>query len=106
MVIYDLIDTKQQEFHDLCKTYSVKRLFTFGSSVTGGFNVENSDIDLLVEIDETDPVIKGEKIILLWNKLEDVSNRKVDLLTTLSIRNPYLKQSIDTSKELIYEAGK
>lgn len=104
MVIHDLIDTRQQEFYDLCKAYSVRRMFAFGSSVRGNFNYEESDIDLLVEIDEKNPVAKGEKIILLWDKLEGFFKCKVDLLTTLSVRNPYLKQSIDASKELIYEA--
>ena len=106
MVINELINTRQQVFYDLCKAYSVKRLFAFGSAVREDFDPETSDIDLLVEIDEEDPIERGEKIIQLWDKLEGFFKRKVDLLTSLSVRNPYLKQSIEASKELIYDASK
>jgi len=106
MVIHELIDSHQQEFYSMCKAHGVKRLFAFGSSVTEDFKPEESDIDLLVEIDEYDPIEKGEKLISLWNKLEEFFKRKVDLLTSLSIRNPYLKQSIDASKVLIYDASR
>ncbi|EFK97039.1 hypothetical protein LDC_0925, partial [sediment metagenome] len=38
----------------------------------------------------------------IWDKLESFFKRKVDLLTNLNSRNPYLKQSVDESKVLIY----
>ncbi len=79
-------------------------MFAFGSSVSGNFDFNKSDIDLLVEIDIPDPVEKGEKILSLWDKLELFFKRKVDLLTNPNIRNPYLRQSVDESKVLIYES--
>lgn len=106
MVINELIDSKQQEFYGLCKAHGVKRLFAFGSSVTGNFNFEESDIDLLVEIEESDPIQKGEKIMSLWDKLEVFFRRRVDLITNPNIRNPYLKESVDKSKVLIYDTSK
>ena len=36
------------------------------------------------------------------DSLEDLFNRKIDLLEEKALKNPYLKKSIDTSKELIY----
>lgn len=63
----------------------------------------NSDIDLLVEIDDSDPIERGENLLSLWDKFEDFFNRKVDLLTESSIRNPYLRDSIDATKILIYD---
>lgn len=103
MVIKELLKNKEEEFDKLCKEHSVKTMFAFGSSVTGKFDIEKSDIDLLVVIDESDPLEMGEKIISLWDKLELFFKRKVDLLTNTNIRNPYLKQSVDESKVLIYE---
>ena len=62
-----------------------------------------SDIDLLVEIDISDAVERGEKLMSLWDKLELFFKRKVDLLTNSSIKNPYLRKSIDQTKVLIYD---
>jgi predicted nucleotidyltransferase len=102
MVINDLIGNRD-DFVALCKNHHVKQIYAFGSSVSNEFDPEKSDIDLLVEIDEPDPISKGEKLLSLWDKLEDFFNRKVDLLTNLSIRNKILRESIDSTKVLIYE---
>lgn len=106
MIFNDLIINNKQDLYRLCSEHQVKSLFAFGSVVTENFDMEKSDIDLLVEFDEPDPLKKGEKILSFWNKLEDFFKRKVDLLTNSNIRNPYLKQSIDATKVLIYEASK
>lgn len=106
MIIDELIGVDKQRFYSLCREQNVKRLFAFGSSVQGNFKTEESDIDLFVEIEEPDPIERGEKLMALWDKLEAFFKRKVDLLTSLSIRNPYLKQSIEESKVLIYDASK
>ena len=106
MVIQELIKKKEDEFGRLCKEHSVKTMFAFGSAVTGNFDVEKSDIDILVEIEELDPVERGEKLISLWDKLEAFFNRKVDLLSNPIIRNPFLRQSIENSKVLIYGSAK
>ena len=105
MVIKDLIGNRD-DFIALCENHHVKQLYAFGSSVSDNFDSEKSDIDLLVEIDEPDPIEKGEKILSLWDKLETFFKRKVDLLTNPNIRNPYLRQSIEKSKVLIYDASK
>lgn len=102
MVIKELIKNKEDEFDKLCKEHSVKTIFAFGSSVTGNFDIEKSDIDILVEIEEPDPVERGEKLISLWDKLEAFFNRKVDLISNQVVRNPFLRQNIENSKVLIY----
>jgi len=82
----------------LCQLHKVKYLYAFGSSVTDRFDYDKSDIDLLVEIDDTDPIERGEKLISLWDTFESFFHGKVDLLTDSSIRNPYLRKSIDSTK--------
>jgi uncharacterized protein len=64
-----------------------------------------SDVDLVVEIDEPNPIARGEKLMSLWDLLEDFFKRKVDLLTDSSIRNPYLRKSIDQTKILVYDGN-
>jgi predicted nucleotidyltransferase len=103
MTIQDGILKRLTDFQTLCKDHKVKYLYAFGSSVSDRFDPLRSDIDLLVEIDAQDPIERGEKLISLWDTLEDFFHRKVDLLTESSIRNPYLKKSIDSTKVLIYD---
>jgi hypothetical protein len=74
-----------------------------GSSTNDRFNFTTSDIDLLLEIEASDPVERGEKLVSLWDNLESFLKRKVDLLTESSLRNPYLKTSIENTKVLIYD---
>jgi uncharacterized protein len=106
MVIKDEIYKKLNEFSTLCKIHKVKYLYAFGSSVTEQFNYDTSDIDLLVEIDDIDPLERGENLISLWDNFENFFHRKVDLLTDSSIRNPYLRKSVDSTKILIYDGSR
>lgn len=103
MGIKDDILERLPLFTKICADYSVKYLYVFGSSLTNYPDPENSDIDLLVEIDDDDPVGRGEKLLGLWDTLEDFFKRKVDLLTWPSIRNPVLRENIDKTKTLIYD---
>jgi len=80
----------------------MKDLFAFGSSVTDKFYDESSDIDLLVEVDEPDPVERGEKLMSFWDNKKLFFGRKVDLLTDSSIPNPILCKSIDRTKVLLF----
>jgi len=103
MIIMDEILQQDTEFTILCKNHKVRYLYAFGSATTDKFDSKTSDIDLLVEIDAVDPIERGEKLISLWDTFETFFHRKVDLLTDSSIRNPYLRKSIDASKILIYD---
>ncbi|MCL4482500.1 MAG: nucleotidyltransferase domain-containing protein [Bacteroidetes bacterium] len=105
MVVKDEILKKPNDFNALCQKHKVKYLYAFGSSVTDRFDYDKSDIDLLVEIDDADPLERGEKLISLWDTFENFFHRKVDLLTDSSIRNPYLRKSIDATKILIYDGS-
>jgi predicted nucleotidyltransferase len=67
------------------------------------FDKDKSDLDLLVEIDTADPIERGETLMSLWDTFEMFFKRKVDLLTESSIHNPYLRDSIDSTKVLIYD---
>lgn len=103
MVIKDEILKQKKDFKAICQQHSVKYLYAFGSSTSERFDMSKSDIDLLVEIDDPDPVERGEKLISLWDNFESFFRRKVDLLTDSSIHNPYLRKNIDATKILLYE---
>lgn len=77
-------------------------MYAFGSSVTDRFD-SKSDIDLVVDLFYLEPLEYGEALLNLWDELELLFQRKVDLLTDHSIKNPYLKKEIDATKRLIYD---
>jgi uncharacterized protein len=98
-----LIKERYADFVNLCRSHKVNKLYAFGSSITDRFDPTTSDIDLVVSIDIEDPADRGEALLSLWDKLEVLFKRKVDLLTEESIRNPYLKSNINRTKKLIYD---
>jgi len=82
---------------------AVKKFYLFGSALTAQFDENSSDIDVLVETeDNISPEEKGIFLITLWDDLEKLFNRKVDLLTESSLRNPFLAQEIEKTRKLIY----
>ena len=96
-----LIETYKEQIRKLCEMNKVKSLYAFGSVNTALFN-HNSDVDLLVDFEINDPVEYSEKYFNLKFNLEKLLNRSIDLLENKSIRNPFLRQSIDKSKALVY----
>ena len=85
----------------LCEKSRIKRLFAFGSVLTSRFT-EKSDIDLVVDFDKAKIEDYFSNYFDLKYSLEKLLNRDIDLLEEQAIRNPYLKENIDTTKTLIY----
>jgi predicted nucleotidyltransferase len=94
---------KQKELVSLCSKYNVNRLYIFGSASTGNFSPTQSDVDIYVELNKLSPVERGETLMKLWDDLELLFKRKVDLLTDKSLKNPFLKKSIKETQILIYD---
>ena len=103
MKIKDLIQLKFDTFQTICKNHNVTYLYAFGSSTNDNFDETTSDIDFLIEVDEQDPIVKGEKLLSVWDTFESFFNQKVDLLTQNTIKNPILKKNIEKTKVLVYE---
>ncbi|HAQ18276.1 MAG TPA: nucleotidyltransferase [Prolixibacteraceae bacterium] len=97
----DLVESNIEAIKTLCKSHYVSRLFIFGSVLTNRFK-KNSDIDLIVDFQGIDLYNYADNYFDLKDSLERLFNREVDLLEDKAIQNPYLRQSIDSSKQLIY----
>ena len=89
------------QIRKLCGSNKVRSLFAFGSVLTDDFKFD-SDIDLVVDIDEKNPLSYSDSYFNLKFQLEQLLQRKVDLLEQKAIKNPYLKEQIDRTKVLIY----
>ncbi len=77
----------------------VLKAYLFGSYSRAETD-ENSDIDILVELDYSRPI--GLEFVKMQLDLEELLNRRVDLLTEKAV-SKYIKQNIDKDKILIYE---
>ena len=86
---------------NLCSVYHVDKLYVFGSVLTNRFN-ESSDIDFIVRFKDIELLKYSDNYYDFKFSLEDLLKRPVDLLEEQALKNPYLKQSIDETKELIY----
>ncbi len=98
-----LIDLNIRRIFELCKIYKVKSLYVFGSILTPRFNSE-SDIDLLVKFKkDAIPLEKyADNYFDLQFALENLFNRKVDLVCDDAIKNRYFREEVDSKKQLVY----
>jgi predicted nucleotidyltransferase len=95
------LDDYKNSVAEFCRQNRVRTLYVFGSALTDRFN-EESDVDLVVDIDAFDPLVYADSYFNLKFALQDLLKRPVDLLENKSIRNPLMRQRIDESKQLIY----
>ncbi len=95
------LDSYKNEINTLCLQNKVKSLYVFGSVLTERFS-EKSDIDLVVDIDSSDPFDYSESYFNLKFALQDLFRRPIDLLENKAIKNPYIRRNIDSSKSLVY----
>ena len=98
-----LIELNLKRILDLCRLPKVKSLAVFGSILTDRFN-DNSDVDLLVDFESTDPD-KFDYVtnyFSLRDSLEHLFNRKVDLIEEKGLRNKYIIANVNRTKQIIY----
>lgn len=81
------------------KDKPVKRAFLFGSHSRNSAH-DDSDIDILVELDYSQPI--GLKFVKMQLDLQEILQTKVDLLSEKAI-SKYIRPYIENDKELIYE---
>lgn len=95
------IDSYKHRISILCNEHMVETLYLFGSAAKNTLN-ETSDVDFVVKFKTIDLANYFKNYMSLKNKLKDIFHREVDLLEEQTISNPYIKESIDGSKQLIY----
>jgi predicted nucleotidyltransferase len=86
----------------LCERFHVVRLDVFGSAVTDRFDPATSDVDILVEFADPTAASYADDYFGLLHELETLLGRPVDLLINRSIRNPYLRRRIESTRVPIY----
>ena len=98
-----LIRRNMAQIIALCEKHKVMQLYVFGSVLTGKFN-KNSDVDFTVVFDKDAlPLsVYGDNYFEFKFALEDLLKRDVDLVEYNAIKNPYFKEELDETKQMIY----
>lgn len=100
----ELIKNKLDEIITACKEHHVETISLFGSAAKNAMH-EGSDIDLLVEFSDDIEVLEyADNYFSLLEQLQSILNKKVDLVSCKSLKNPILKEEIYQSKVDLYAA--
>lgn len=94
-----LDNDKIEAIKNYFKTRPVLKAYLFGSYVRGVAN-NNSDIDILVDLDYSQKI--GLQFIQMKLDLEKLLNNEVDLASSNGM-SKYIKPFVDMEKRLIYE---
>jgi len=99
------ISSRLDELRQLCRRYGVARLEVFGSATRGGdFDPAASDADFLVEFGAAKDVAPLDQFFGLACALEQLLGRRVDLVESGAVRNPFVLAEINRAREVIYAA--
>lgn len=99
-----LLEKQKNELIAICKALNIKRLYAFGSVVSDQFR-KDSDLDFLISFSENLTIDEyTQNYFTLHYKLRELFGREIDIVTERTFSNPYFIESINESKQLIYEA--
>lgn len=99
-----VLQSKITDVKNICQELKVKRLYAFGSVVSGNFK-DDSDIDFLLSFSDGLSIQEyTNNYFTLHYKLREIFDRDIDIITERTLSNPYFIDSIDESKELLYES--
>jgi uncharacterized protein len=99
------IEKHREALTALCRRYGVVRLEVFGSDAPGAdFDPAKSDADFLVEFEKVGGLSALDQFLGFSEALQRLLGRPVDLVEASAVRNPYVRATINRSKELIYGA--
>jgi predicted nucleotidyltransferase len=90
-----LLNDKRQEILDLAEKHGVYNVRVFGSIARGEARMD-SDVDFLVDVQ---PGV-GLGFLTLWNELEDLLGRKIDLVPEESLRENLRERVIEEAVPL------
>lgn len=102
----ELIESNRSQLEKLCERYHVKHLALFGSAASGAFDFEtgDSDLDFVVDFEPREDMNMADQYFGLLEELQALFQRRIDLVTERSIRNPYFKKAVNQTRIPLYAA--
>lgn len=103
--MHPIVDNHRAALAEIGRKHGVRRLAVFGSAARGDFDTARSDVDLLAEF--ADPLAPGyaDRFLDFALAAEALLGRRVDVLTTRSVKNPIFRRQIEKDLEEIYAAA-
>jgi predicted nucleotidyltransferase len=102
--VLPLVAERTREVAELCARFKVRRLELFGSAAGPQFGPQRSDLDFLVEFEPLPVGQYADAYFGLREGLAAMFGRQVDLIVSSAVANPYLRESIDRTRALLYAA--
>jgi predicted nucleotidyltransferase len=99
-----LVEQHREQIEQLCRKYHVVRLELFGSAARGDFNPETSDLDFFVEYEDLGWEGSSKRYFGLLHGLEDLLQRRIDLVDRSAVTNPYFLKVANRYIETVYGA--
>lgn len=99
-----LVEINRQDIARLCRLHGVRKMELFGSILRDDFDLQNSDVDVLVDFDPQSAA-SFTNFLNLKESLEALFGRSVDLVELRAIRNRRLRHYIERSKLPVYAAA-
>lgn len=101
-----LIQNNMPAILELCKKHHLKSFYLVGSATSTDRFSDQSDVDFLYRFKKEEIVEwdYADNYFDLLFALQDLLKRKVDLVAEEKMWNPYFIESINQSKQMIYEA--
>nr|WP_248280595.1 nucleotidyltransferase domain-containing protein [Aromatoleum aromaticum] len=97
-----LVELQRARIAELCRSLGVQRLDLFGSGVRGDYSPSSSDLDFLVEFNDSPPAKYAEAWLTLHEELELLFGRPIDLVTSSAMTNPYFRDRVLQTREPVY----
>lgn len=87
-----------------CEKWRLRELSLFGSVLRDDFGPQ-SDVDLLIEFADDIPWSLFDWVAM-EDELRDLFGREVDLTSKSGLHNPYRRNTILSSRRVVYAAGR
>ena len=100
----EFLENKSKGIADLCAQFDVERLELFGSALRRDFVPGQSDLDLLVQFKSTTGYRRVDAYFDLRDALRTLLGQEIDLVMVGAVRNKYISEEIERTKQLVYAA--
>ncbi len=99
-----VIEDRLDAIRKACARFHVARLDVFGSVLRDDFEPGRSDIDFLVDFGPMSPYDKPDAYFGLLDELRSILGTEIDLVMVGALKNRYLRDDVNRTKQQLYAA--
>jgi predicted nucleotidyltransferase len=97
------IEIDRQAVGDFCRKWRIRELSLFGSVLRPEEFRDDSDVDVMITFDDEARWTLFD-FVEMQDELTELFGRRVDLLSKRALKNPYRRQSILATAQVLYAA--